>query len=273
MKFPAAAHFFTAALLASAAAQQDLGLPPQDAGSPPQVRIELLVARLPEARAAGLRAELSDPAKSSAAQDKLLAMIAKKEAELVDWPILTIQSAQTGQAVNVHELRYASEYGNAPFPAPQHGDGPANVAEPKAPDNAAKDQPAGAAMRGQTDSSVAPTSFEKRDLGVTLEAEPEVSPDGMTVRLNIAASHVTLLGWTKATAESTKLGKITVEQPKFQTLKSKTDITIQSGRPVLLGFHKLQEPPKTVELFIVTATVLKPTPASEPEQTLREKQR
>lgn len=273
MKFPAAAHFFTAALLASAAAQQDLGLPPQDAGSPPQVRIELLVARLPEARAAGLRAELSDPAKCGAAQDKLLAMIAKKEAELVDWPILTIQSAQTGQAVNVHELRYASEYGNAPFPAPQHADGPANVAEPKAPDNAAKDQPAGAAMRGQTDSSVAPTSFEKRDLGVTLEAEPEVSPDGMTVRLNIAASHVTLLGWTKATAESTKLGKITVEQPKFQTLKSKTNITIQSGRPVLLGFHKLQEPPKTVELFIVTATVLKPTPASEPEQTLREKQR
>lgn len=260
MKFPAAAHFFTAALLASVAGQQDLGLPPQVAGSPPQVRIELLVARLPEARAAGLRAELSDPAKSSAAQDKLLAMIAKKEAELVDWPILTIRNEQLGQAANVHELRYATEYENAPFPAPQHGDGPAKVAEPKAPDKADRDQPADAGIRGHMDSSVAPTAFEKRDLGVTLEAEPDLDPDGVTVRLNIAASHVTLLGWTKATTESTKLGKITFEQAKFQTLKSKTNITIQSGRPVLLGFHKLQEPPKTVELFIVTATVLHSEP-------------
>ena len=91
---------------------------------------------------------------------------------------------------------------------------------------------------------------------MTLESTPNLHPDGTTVEMDVTPSHVTLLGWTKTTIETTQLGKIIVEQPKFQTLRTHTTIAARSGQPALVGFHKLQEPPKTVEVFIVTATVL-----------------
>jgi len=240
-----------------------------------QVRLELLVVRLPEARAIELQPLLRDPEKCGAAQEKILAMIGKKEAELVDWPVVTTHSGQRAVTENVHEQRYAIEFAPPAVRLSKIDNGPVVVADPNAPDDQPKapakpDGPIELRILG-----VGPSAFEKRDVGVTFEAEPTVSEDGATVEVQLAPSHTTLLGWRKVTVENGPNEKVVVEQPDFQHLKTTTNITLRSGRPMLLGLHKLQDQPAKIEVFIVTATVLKDAGAGDrkPNPTSRKKPR
>src|SRR5881394_2850689 len=89
----------------TATAFGQFGAPPTD-----QIRAELLVVRLPTARAIELQPELRDPSRIAAAQEKLLTMAKNKEAELVDWPIICTLSGNRAVAENVQEVRYPNQY-------------------------------------------------------------------------------------------------------------------------------------------------------------------
>lgn len=210
----------------------------------PQVRLEVFIARLPEARAIELLPDLRDGAKCSGAREQIVALIAKREAELVDWPILTTKSGQRTVSENVHQVRYATEFSIAGC-MPETGQ-EKETAEKRI-------NPKGCGI---------PQGFESRDIGVTFDVEPLVQPDGRHVDVQFASSHTTLLGWSKVTFENGAKDRVTVEQPEFQMLKSSTNISVPSGGSMLVAFHKLQDATQRVEVFILTATVLKEGPAS-----------
>lgn len=273
MKLPALFLGTIAALATAAGEPPPLGVPPEAPSVPNQIRIEMLVARIPEAQAVELQPLLRDPEKCGGAQERILAWIGKHQAELVDWPIITTRAGLSARTDNVHELHYATEFATPAVSLSKTDDGPILVQDPNAPADPGKAKPKAEGPLELRVLGVAPASFVKRDLGVMLEVEPVLLPDASTVEMRIVSHHITLLGWKKNTVENGQGAKAIVEQPEFQQLSTNVNITAQSGRPFLLGFHKLQDQKKIIEVSIVTATVLKPASAPKPEQTPRKKQR
>lgn len=210
----------------------------------PQVRLEVFIARLPEARAIELLPDLRDGARCSGAREQIVALIAKKEAELVDWPILTTKSGQRAVSENVHPVRYATQYS-------------VTAAVPEA-----EQEKEIAAKSFNAKGCGIPEAFDTRDTGVTFEVEPLVQPDGRRVDVQFSSCHTTLAGWVKVVFENGAKDRVTVEQPEFQMLKTTTNIAVPNGGSMLVAFHKLQDGTQRVEVFILTATVLKEGPAS-----------
>lgn len=201
--------------------------------------------------------DLSDAAKCGGAQAQIVAMIANKEAELVDYPTIITKSGQRAISTNVRHVRYATRYSpakdpvKAPEPVPPAASGPAAPAEEAKKPGAQNPPPA--ILKGLG----VPGGFESNDVGISFEAEPTVQADGLHVDLQVASQHSTLLGWTKITIEGGGGKHVTVEQPDFQTLQTSTNIVATSGGSVLLGLHKLQPSTQQVEVFILTTTVIK----------------
>ena len=130
-----------------------------------QVRLELLVARLPKARAVELQPMLRDPARCGAAQEKILAMIGRKEAELVDWPVIITKSGQHAVTENVREIRFVTEYAAPDLNFPTNETAPVAVPTPTAPASVEKKpakpkEPFEVRVVGGL-----PSAFEKRDVG------------------------------------------------------------------------------------------------------------
>ena len=230
-----------------------------------QLRFDLFIARLPEARALELLPSLRDEAQCGAMQKKIIEMIAKKEADLVDCQTIITKSGQRSIAENIRAIRYPAEYSTMTDPTkePTKVPDPATYIPPAFPSNPRT-----------------PTAFESKDVGITLELEPTLREDGQHVDLQLDAKHSTLLGWSKITVDvdaGKRGGKqhVTVEQPELQTLQVRTNIVATAGGSVLLGVHKLQTATQQVEVFILTTTVLKSgdatgkNAAQEPEKRRR----
>ena len=219
---------------------------------PTQVRFDLLVVSVPEAKALELRAELQDPTRIAGAQEKLIKLVTKKQAELVGWPTLTTKTGQRAVTEAVYELKYPTEFANPMGNVHIGGQNPP-VADEHQPPEAKKPPKADTRV---TVYAAVPTAFEKRDVGLTFEAEPTIGPDGKTVELQIAPRHVQFLGYHKVPFE-VKEEKIisTVEQPYFSTTLISTNITVKNGSRVMLGFEKVQKPEGNIEITILQTTV------------------
>lgn len=99
-----------------------------------------------------------------------------------------------------------------------------------------------------------PTSFTTRNLGVTLEVEPQIGPDGYTIDLNLTPEVVefegfinygspisaprSILGTDGITVLGITLIPLTenvINQPIFSTRKVTTNVTIWDGQTVVIG--------------------------------------
>jgi general secretion pathway protein D len=93
-----------------------------------------------------------------------------------------------------------------------------------------------------------PTAFETRNTGVTLEVEPVVGPDGLTIDLNLVPQVVEFEGFINygspiQTTNTNSLGITTVSrltdnvinQPIFSTRKVTTSVSVWDGQTVVLG--------------------------------------
>jgi hypothetical protein len=246
--------FLLLVLFGASSVAEDVTAPAE----PAQVRLELLVIRLPAKRALALQADLREPSRAKRAQETLLALVEKDQAELVDWPIMRTISGNRTVADNISEIRYPIEFAQPrviEHPLPPDA---VVTAESKAPDRVEIDRET-AKPRGTPKSpgllAGIPTTFETRNAGITFEAEPIISADGKTVTLRLAPQHVTFSGFRRSTVEAPGQYRVAVDQPEFQTQKVSTNITVKSGQPHLLSFKKLSDPKDTVEIFMLTATV------------------
>ncbi len=92
-----------------------------------------------------------------------------------------------------------------------------------------------------------PTSFEKRNTGVTLDVEPTIGPDGFTIDLTLSPQVVDFDGFinygspinTVSTnlgiSTTTRLTDNTINQPIFSTRKVTTSVSVYDGSTVILG--------------------------------------
>jgi hypothetical protein len=223
-----------------------------------QVRLELLVVRLPEQRAITLQADLRDPKRAKRGQQALLDLIEKNQAELVDWPLVRTLGSNRAVSENISEIRYPIE-----FAQPRVIENPVSpdaviTLRPQAPElSEIKTEAAKTTTSTGFPALVAglPTTFETRNAGVTLEVEPIISDDGKTVTMQLAPQHVAFKGFHRTIVEASGQYRVSVDQPQFQTQKVSTNIVTKSGEPCLLSFKKLVDPKGIVEIFMLTATV------------------
>jgi len=166
----------------------------------------------------------------------------KKGIDLLSAPKITTKSGQRAVIEIVREFRYPTQF-----------------TEPKVPDIQ------GRGSSNSTTTTIAlpvvgpstPSNFETRNTGVTLEVEPVVGPDGITIDLNLVPQVVefegfinygspiktvnpALLGFSPSTllgmsTESITLTDNVINQPIFSTRKVTTSVSVWDGQTVVLG--------------------------------------
>ena len=182
----------------------------------------------------------------------------KKGVDLLSAPRVTTKSGQRAMIEIVREFRYPTE-----FQPPQI---PQTVGAVKTDSGGLT----GDLIPLGNNSSVpvtptTPTHFETRNTGVTLEVEPVVGPDGVTIDLNLVPQVVEFEGFINygspiLAPSSSFLNTVTgglinspqsvltpnvINQPVFSTRKVTTSVSVWDGQTVVLGGLMREDVQKT----------------------------
>ncbi|MDQ6808725.1 MAG: type II and III secretion system protein [Verrucomicrobiota bacterium] len=173
----------------------------------------------------------------------------KKGVDLLSAPRVTTKSGQRAVIEIVREFRYPTQF-----------------EPPQIPQTVGSTSGIGAGSAPIPITPTTPTAFETRNTGVTLEVEPVVGPDGVTIDLNLVPQVVEFEGFINygspilapPTAISTALGVIpglskndrvltdnVINQPIFSTRKVTTSVSVWDGQTVVLGGLMREDVQKT----------------------------
>jgi len=161
----------------------------------------------------------------------------KKGVDLLSAPRVTTKSGQRAVIEIVREFRYPTQF-----------------EPPKIPDRFIDNSddavvPIGGSSGGSFPvTPTTPTAFETRNTGVTLEVEPVVGPDGVTIDLNLVPQVVEFEGFINygspiQTTSTNVLGLTQtnvltpniINQPIFSARKVTTSVSVWDGQTVVLG--------------------------------------
>ena len=213
--------------------------PPQAAGAVPpkpalpkwDVKIEVLIADVPQPAALDLLPDLHDSGKIEGATARILDAIRGGKARLVGYPVIETADGERAVSETVSEVRYPTTF--SPLPHSEQGcaDGPKPPPVPGPGDTAF------------------PSGFETRNVGTTIEVESAVTANGNWIHINMVPQRVIQTG-TAWFAHG-------VHEPQFFTSKLTISPVVRNGQKTLVGFHAL--PDGTAEIFILQAwaTVVK----------------
>lgn len=180
----------------------------------------------------------------------------KKGVDLLSAPRVTTKSGQRAVIEIVREFRYPTQ-----FDAPQI---PQTVGSLTTRADTGGVIPLGGASSVPV-TPTTPTHFETRNTGVTLEVEPVVGPDGVTIDLNLVPQVVEFEGFINygspiLAPSSSFLNTVTgglinspqsvltpnvINQPIFSTRKVTTSVSIWDGQTVVLGGLMREDVQKT----------------------------
>ena len=171
----------------------------------------------------------------------------KKGIDLLSAPRVTTKSGQRAVIEIVREFRYPTQFQPPQIPQSTNG----TVQSPI------------------TRSPTTPTAFETRNTGVTLEVEPVVGPDGVTIDLNLVPQVVEFEGFinygspifavspavtslnpvtgitTLLSSPNVLLTQNVINQPIFSTRKVTTSVSVYDGSTVVLGGLMREDVQKT----------------------------
>jgi hypothetical protein len=201
---------------------------------------ECQIVTLPQKAALKLLPDLLDEHKINTAYDRLQAMLAAGEAELVGNPVVKTQEGVKSESASADEFKYPTEWDPYEMPDPQK--------LPKAD--------MVAIIKNWPIVGFQPTAFETRDMGAQLEFTPKShSLDNRYFEVEVTAKDTRFLGWYHAPAGTTPTGMVlTVDQPHFYSLKSTSTLRLESGQRFLLGVHKVPDDKGLMEIFLLRVT-------------------
>ena len=148
---------------------------------------------------------------------RLREMVAGNKARLERLTVLRTKSGQRAVAESYNELRYGTEF-RPPEPprSPAGADSYKPAPEKPMPENLVKN-------------GGIPIAFETRNVGDTLELEPVLGPDGMTIDVSLVPQSVRYAG------ERVEGSQHPVKTPIYEVAKVSTSITLRDGQPFFLG--------------------------------------
>lgn len=197
------------------------------------VRVEVLMAAMPQANALALLPDLRDPAKIEGAVNEILKAIDHNEGTLMGYPVVQTLDGDRGVAEDISELIYPTEFDPPMVPS--------TVTLPTA-------------ITGTADNYAIPTAFETRNVGSTLEVEPRVIGNGEWISLNLVPQLVQFICFDSYKSGKAMDGKpLTVDQPRFFTTRATMSLKVRNGQRCLIGVFKLVVPANNLEFFILQA--------------------
>lgn len=191
---------------------------------------------------ADAREILTAPAPMNAPWEKVKALVAEKKARLEHIATIKTKSGQRAVTEEIQEVRYGTEFN------PESRAGSTETTHRTVTNEIGEKKPGQKSDPGSTSTStetittnrtdakseIIPgyvTAFETRNTGVTVEVEPVMGPDGVTVDLNNVIQSVKLLGNLKAAGIATHYPP----QPLFEAAKVTTSLSVPLDLPVLIS--------------------------------------
>jgi len=175
----------------------------------------------------------------------------KKGIDLLSAPKVTTKSGQRAVIEIVREFRYPTTFTAPQVPAISSSTGTTVIGG----------VPAAIPV---VVTPTTPQSFETRNTGVTLEVEPVVGPDGVTIDLNLVPQVVEFEGFINygspifavgvnnvggsmgiSTSAPVLLTNNVINQPVFSTRKVTTNVSVWDGQTVVLGVLMREDVQKT----------------------------
>ena len=170
----------------------------------------------------------------------------KKGIDLLSAPRVTTKSGQRAVIEIVREFRYPTQFQAPQIPQTFGGSNNPNVSLGNSTGGTFPVTP------------TTPTGFETRNTGVTLEVEPVVGPDGITIDLNLVPQVVEFEGFINygspirtssvnalGMAQTVELTPNIINQPVFSTRKVTTSVSVWDGQTVVLGGLMREDVQKT----------------------------
>lgn len=101
--------------------------------------------------------------------------------------------------------------------------------------------------------ALTPTAFETRDMGLTLEVDPVLGADNVTIDVNLSPELVKLNGYSEW-GPAVQDGFFIVKTPTFKTIRTTTQIAVIDGRYTLISSAKPMEPsdPKRTNTLVLS---------------------
>ena len=202
--------------------------------------VEAQVIVVPQKEALQLLDELYDSARIEAGHAKVMAMVDGGTAKLVATTVLHSKSGRQSSAQSITSRVFYP----IRFPSLQE---------------------AGPLLEKATvDTRVPPVTFEKSNVGLTLQCEAIIADDGSSVRLNASTNHRRFLGMSRVDSAVLPSGaKAYFELPRLNGCESTGTIFLKNGGRVLFGVHLVEEPLSGIELHFLRAWIT-PVPAKAP---------
>ncbi|PYK05213.1 MAG: type II and III secretion system protein [Verrucomicrobia bacterium] len=166
----------------------------------------------------------------------------KKGVDLLSAPKVTTKSGQRAVIEIVREFRYPTTFTPPQVPSITGGTGGTGT------------------VSIEVVTPTTPQTFETRNTGVTLEVEPVVGPDGVTIDLNLVPQVVEFEGFINygsaifgvnpnlvsgTTVPTILLTNNVINQPIFSTRKVTTSVSVWDGQTVVLGGLMREDVQKT----------------------------
>ncbi|MEY2546174.1 MAG: ral secretion pathway protein [Verrucomicrobiota bacterium] len=171
----------------------------------------------------------------------------KKGVDLLSAPRVTTKSGQRAVIEIVREFRYPTQFQPPQIPqsvGSNFGNGGNTIINPLT----GLISSSGGSSGNFPVTPTTPTAFETRNTGVTLEVEPVVGPDGVTIDLNLVPQVVEFEGFINygspiQTTSTNLLGQSVtniltpnvINQPIFSARKVTTSVSVWDGQTVVLG--------------------------------------
>lgn len=149
-------------------------------------------------------------------REKLKKLIEEDKAEIIDTAIVMARSGQRAKVESIKEVIYATEY---------------------IPPGAKKTDKKESESKVEAESSVLPTpaAFETRNVGTTLEVDPILGADEITVDLSLSPEIVYHAGQEEYGVYKEGEGEVVAKMPLFYTMKLTTQVTMLAGEYLFAG--------------------------------------
>jgi hypothetical protein len=199
--------------------------------------LEVLRFHVPKNVAFAARARLLDDSHREQVIEELLTHTAQDRAQLKDWQTIQTVGNESVDSNCITEVTYPTEFSNRGAP-PDVPVTPAKIFKwPRPPMDP-------------------PPTFETRNAGNRCEAHATLAEDGQTFDLQCNFESIDHIGFYRWPSGPDAAGKVSYAfLPHFNSRKLTSNITLASGKPVLLGFHKLPGNLDRVELTIVRGVI------------------
>lgn len=186
-----------------------------DQALPKLIRVQVEYIEMAHEKLTALLEEKGD-SDDAALRLKVRDAITAKEAKILETFVVTSRSGHKTTVESADEFIYPTEYE------------PMEIVEPpteKAPPEATK-------------TPFCPTAFETRNLGSSLEIEPTVGENSKIIDLRLEPNmtwHTGNLVWAE---DKDTIGNVSkIETPRFYSIKARTSVTCQTGKPLFIAVH------------------------------------